>query len=190
VLPNTAEVITGDSSAITTNTAILRGSIGASGCGNALSYGITYSGINGFIPGNGTRVQATNLQGNNFSASLTNLVQNTAYYYRAYAVTASGFVYGEQKFFATLAIPTGLTIYGNPNYRGLELHYSVSGIKPGHYAVRLINSAGQLVYQKDMVVQVNFIDDRFVFPSKLPIGLYVLQVLNPEFKIQKPVYIQ
>lgn len=190
VLPNTAEVITGDSSAITTNTAMLRGSIGASGCGNALSYGITYSGINGFIPGNGTRVQATNLQGNNFSTSLTNLVQNTAYYYRAYAVTASGTVYGEQKFFATLAIPTGLTIYGNPSYRGLELYYSVSGIKPGHYAVRLINSAGQLVFQKDIIVQVNFIDDRFVIPSKLPIGLYVLQVVNSEFKIQKPMYIQ
>jgi hypothetical protein len=54
----------------------------------------------------------------------------------------------------------------------------------------LINSAGQLVFQKDIIVQVNFIDDRFVFPAKLPIGLYVLQVVNPEFKIQKPMYVQ
>jgi hypothetical protein len=190
VLPNTAQVITGDSSQITTNTAILSGEIASIGCSNVTDYGVVYSGISAFNPAFGTKVAANNLTANKFSSSITGLVQNTAYYYRTYVTTSAGTVYGEQKFFATSAIASGLTIYGNPSYRGTEVHYSVSGIKPGHYAVRLINSAGQLVFQKDFIVQLNFIDDRFVFPAKLPIGLYVLQVVNPEFKIQKPMYVQ
>jgi hypothetical protein len=190
VLPNTAQVITGDSSQITTNTAILSGEIASIGCSNVTDYGVVYSGISAFNPAFGTKIAANNLTANKFSSSITGLVQNTAYYYRAYVTTSAGTVYGDQKFFATSAIASGLTIYGNPSYRGTEAHYSVSGIKPGHYAVRLINSAGQLVFQKDMIVQVNFIDDRFVIPAKLPIGLYVLQVVNPEFKIQKPMYVQ
>jgi hypothetical protein len=190
VLPNTAQVITGDSSQITTNTAILSGEIASIGCSNVTEYGVAYSGISGFTPAFGTKVASNNLNANKFSSSITGLVQNTAYYYRAYVTTSAGTVYGDQKFFATSAIASGLTIYGNPSFRGTEAHYSVSGIKPGHYAVRLINSAGQLVFQKDIIVQVNFIDDRFVIPAKLPIGLYVLQVVNPEFKIQKPMYVQ
>ncbi len=190
VLANTAAVTTGDSSQILTNSAVLAGQITSVGCGNVSEYGIIYSGISGFTPAFGTKVPASNLSAGNFSSNLSGLVQNTAYYYKAYVITAGGTAYGEEKFFATSAIPTGLTIYGNPSYRGTEVHYSVSGIKPGHYALRLINSAGQLVFQKDMIVQVNFVDDRFVFPAKLPIGLYVLQLVNPEFKIQKPMYVK
>lgn len=190
VLPNTAAVITGDSSQITTNSAVLSGQIASVGCASVTEYGISYSGISGFTPAFGTKVSSSNLNAGNFSVALSGLVQNTAYYYRAYVTTSGGTVYGDEKFFATSAIATGLTIYGNPSFRGTEVHYSVSGIKPGHYALRLINSSGQLVFQKDMIVQVNFIDDRFVFPAKLPIGLYVLQVVNQEFKIQKPMYVK
>ena len=65
------------------------------------------------------------------------------------------------------------------------MHYSLSGIKPGHYSARIHNSVGQLVYQRDLIIPVNFIDDEFTFLSTLPMGLYNLEIRNHEFKIQK-----
>ena len=190
VIASTSATITGDSSAITTNSAVLSGSILGGGCSsNISSYGIEYSGINGFIPGSGTQVLANNLSNNNFSASVSGLVQNTVYYYRAFSANAGGYAYGEQKAFFTLPISGGLVIYSNPLVRGTNVHYSLSGIKPGHYAVKLFNSVGQLVFQRDMIVQVDFIDDNFILPSKLPAGVYTFQVFNPEFNIQKPVLV-
>ena len=127
---------------------------------------------------------------NNFSSQLTGLVQNTAYYYKAYAKNTGGTAYGEQKLFITSAIATGLTIYSQPIVRGTNVHYTVSGMKPGHYSTKIFNSVGQLVYQKEMILQVNFIDDNFILPAKLPIGLYTLQIFSPSFKIQKSMMVQ
>jgi hypothetical protein len=190
VLPALAIIETADSTNITGNSAVLHGVIAAEGCSAITEYGIEYSGINGFIPGFGTKAISNNLLNNAFSSVLNGLIQNTAYYYRAYAKNATGIVYGEQKLFITKAIPAGLIVYDIPARKGTEIHYSLSGIKPGHYALRLFNSIGQLVYQKDMIIQVDFIDDRFVFPSKLPIGNYTLEVFNPFFKIHKAIMVQ
>jgi hypothetical protein len=190
VLPALAIVVTADSTNITSNSAVLHGAIPAAGCSAITEYGIEYSGINGFIPGFGTKASSNNLLNNSFSSVLNGLVQNTAYYYRAYAKNATGIVYGAQKLFITNGISAGLIVYDIPATRGTEIHYSLSGIKPGHYALRLFNSIGQLVYQKDMIVQVDFIDDRFVFPAKLPIGNYTLEVFNPFFKIHKAIMVQ
>jgi hypothetical protein len=190
VLPALAIVVTADSTNITSNSAVLHGAIAVEGCSAITEYGIEYSGINGFIPGFGTKAISNNLLNNSFSSVLNGLVQNTAYYYRAYAKNATGIVYGAQKLFITNGISAGLIVYDIPATRGTEIHYSLSGIKPGHYALRLFNSIGQLVYQKDMIVQVDFIDDRFVFPAKLPIGNYTLEVFNPFFKIHKAIMVQ
>ena len=190
VLPALAIIETADSTNITANSAVLHGVIAAEGCSAITEYGIEYSGINGFIPGFGTKAISNNLLNNAFSSVLNGLIQNTAYYYRAYAKNATGIVYGAQKLFITRAIPAGLIVYDIPARKGTEIHYSVSGIKPGHYALRLFNSIGQLVYQKDMIIQVDFIDDRFVFPAKLPIGNYTLEVFNPFFKIHKAILVQ
>ncbi len=190
VLPSLAIVETADSTNITANSAVLHGVIAVEGCSAITEYGVEYSGINGFIPGFGTKAISNNLLNNSFSSVLNGLIQNTAYYYRAYAKNATGIVYGAQKLFITNAIPAGLIVYDIPARRGTEIHYSLSGIKPGHYALRIFNSVGQLVYQKDMNVQINFIDDRFVFPSKLPIGNYTLEVFNPFFKIHKAIMVQ
>jgi len=190
VLPALAIVVTADSTNITSNSAVLHGEIAVEGCSAITEYGIEYSGINGFIPGFGTKVISNNLLNTAFSSVLYGLIQNTAYYYRAYAKNATGIVYGEQKLFITKGIPAGLIVYDIPATRGTEIHYSLSGIKPGHYALRLFNSIGQLVYQKDMIVQVDFIDDRFIFPAKLPIGNYTLEVFNPFFKIHKAIMVQ
>jgi hypothetical protein len=190
VLPALAIIETADSTNITGNSAVLHGVIAAEGCSAITEYGIEYSGINGFIPGFGTKAISNNLLNNAFSSVLNGLIQNTAYYYRAYAKNATGIVYGAQKLFITNAIPAGLIVYDIPARKGTEIHYSLSGIKPGHYALRLFNSIGQLVYQKDMIIQVDFIDDRFVFPAKLPIGNYTLEVFNPFFKIHKAILVQ
>ena len=190
VLPSLAIVETADSTNITANSAVLHGVIAVEGCSAITEYGVEYSGINGFIPSFGTKVISNNLLNNSFSSVLNGLIQNTAYYYRAYTKNATGIVYGAQKLFITNAIPAGLIVYDIPAKRGTEIHYSLSGIKPGHYALRIFNSVGQLVYQKDMNVQINFIDDRFVFPAKLPIGNYTLEVFNPFFKIHKAIMVQ
>jgi hypothetical protein len=185
-----SQVITGDSTSITTNSAVLHGSIVGTPCAPITETGIEYSGISGFINGFGIKVPANNLSNGNFSSQLIGLVQNTVYYYKAYAKSGGTITYGEQKLFITSAIPSGLVVYGTPIVRGTNVHYTLSGIKPGHYAIRIFNSVGQLVYQKDMILQVNFIDDNFILPAKLPIGLYTLQVFNPTFKIQKPMMVQ
>lgn len=182
---STASVLTGDSTIVTSNTVICRGSILDNGCSDVTAYGIEYSGVNGFISGTGTRVLSSDLNGTNFNTTLDNLVQNTIYYYKAFAINNGGIAYGSQRSFITPAIPGGLIIYSTPIIRGNQMRYSLSGIKPGHYSARIHNSVGQLVYQKDLIIQVNFIDDKIIFPSWLPMGLYNLEIRNYEFKIQK-----
>jgi hypothetical protein len=186
----TPTVITGDSSAVLANSAILSGSISSQGCAVLNQYGIEYSGVNGFTPGYGIKVPASNLIAGSFSQQISGLVQNTLYYYRAYATDATGTGYGEQKSFFTKAIPSGLVVYNTPITRGGNVHFSLSGIKPGHYAVRIFNSIGQLVFQKDLILQLDFIDDQFTLPAQIPVGLYTLQIFNPSFKIQKSMMVQ
>jgi hypothetical protein len=190
VLPSLPVVETGDSSSVGANSVTLAGKINYAGCTAVTEYGIEYSGINGFVNGFGIKVPSTNLSGTDFIANLSGLVQNTPYYYKAYAKNSNGIGYGEQKLFITKPIPSGLTIYSNPVPRGSAVHYSLSGIKPGHYALRVFNQVGQLVYQKDMLVQVNFIDDSFLLPNRLPIGLYNFEIFNPFFKIRKTLMVQ
>lgn len=77
-----AFVVSDDTTLVNPNNVIARGSILNDGCTPVASYGIEYSGINGFVAGTGTKSPSTNLSGTSFSSSLTGLVQNTAYYYR------------------------------------------------------------------------------------------------------------
>jgi hypothetical protein len=190
VVPSSPVVVTADSTDIQANAATLHGEIIYQGCTNITEYGIEISSINGFIPGSGFRMPSTNQSNNQYAATITGLVQNTVYFYRAYARNSNGIAYGEEKLFFTQPIPAGLVLYGTPAIRCTSLHYSLSGIKPGHYAIRIYNVAGQLVFQKDMSLQVDFIDDNVLIPATLPIGLYTFQIYNPTFKIQKSLMIQ
>ena len=185
-----ATVITGDATDVKPNRAMAAGSITATGCSAAFAYGIEYSGISGFTSGSGIKVPSTNLTGTDFTSSLTGLVQNTTYYYKAYAENNGGVAYGDQNSFTTTGIPDGLIIYGTPILRGQSLHFSLKGIKPGHYSARIHNSIGQLVYQKEYVIPVNFMDNSFIFPGYLPMGLYNLEIRNYEYKIQKSFFVQ
>ena len=178
-------VVTADSTSITRNSVVLHGTINGEGCSPVTEYGIEYSSINAFVNGSGKQVPSSNLIGTSFSSQVNGLVQNTVYYYKAYAKNANGITYGEPKLFFTKPIAAGLTIYGSPVLRGTSLHYSLSGINQGHYAARIFNHNGQLVYNKEIINQLNFIDDSFLLPAKLPAGVYDLQIFCPEFKINK-----
>lgn len=183
---NTAPTATtGNVTVLSPNSANLFGSIADIGCSNVTEYGIEYSGINNFPLGIGTKVAGSNLSGPDFSVNVNSLVQATTYYYRAYAINNGGISYGDQESFTTSNIPAGLVIYNSPISRGGNVHYTLDNIKPGHYQVKIINSIGQLVFQRELILQVNFIDDNFTLPANIRTGLYTLQVFNYEFKINK-----
>lgn len=171
-----AAVVTGAATLHTPNAVTLAGSITNIGCSNVTAYGIEYSGIPTLPNGLGTIVPSTNLNGNSFSVSLTGLVENSTYYYKAYATNAGGTTYGPQQSFTTGTIPGGLVIYSNPIRNGGELHFTLKDIKPGHYAAQIFNGAGQMVYVRDIITQLNFIDYRFIVPGNLAPGRYILRV--------------
>jgi uncharacterized membrane protein len=185
-------LVTGDADSVKNNSAVLNGNIIDIPCSELNEYGFEYSGINGFINGQGTKVVASNydLTNKNYSFKLNGLVQNSYYYYKAYAKNSNEISYGQQKVFYTAPINSGLVIYSNPLIHSSIVHFSLSGVKPGHYSIQLYNSVGQRVYQKDVITQVNFIDDRFMLPGKIAPGVYTIQIANPEFSILKKILIQ
>ncbi len=178
-------VVTGSAVVNNPNSATMNGIVTSIGCSPLSSYGIEYSGVNGFANGHGTKVTGSNISGTDFSVTLNSLVQATKYYYKAYAVNNGGISYGLQDSFTTDTIPSGLIVYSSPVVRGGSLHYTLNNMKPGHYQTMIFNQVGQLVFQREVILQVNFIDDNFVLPYQLGTGLYTLQVFNHEFKMSK-----
>ena len=181
----TATISTGNATVLSANAATATGTISSIGCSAVTQYGIEYSGINGFVNGSGTQVFSTNISGANFTATLNGLVQASTYYYRAFAITNGGIAYGTQQTFITATIPTGLVIYSNPVSRGANVHFTLDAVKPGHYTVQVFNSGGQWVCSKELIVQVNFIDDYITLPKQLSTGAYDLKIVNPEFSAKK-----
>ena len=183
---NTAATVnTGNASVLTANNVTLDGSVTSIGCSAVSAYGIEYSSISGLANGQGTKAAASNLAGGTFSTTLTGLVQGATYYYRAYATNNGGTSYGTEKSFTMKSIPDGFVLYNVPVKRGGSLHYTYKGIKPGHYEVQIINSIGQLVFQHEIITQVNFIDDTFTLPSNIPTGPYSIRIASPDFRTSK-----
>ncbi len=186
-----AQVSTTDSLVLSHHEAVLSGQITALGCSPVTSYGIEYSSIQNFILGTGTRVPSGNLNTTTgeFSSTPDNLIQNTRYYFRAYTISSGIATYGDERSFTTSPLPAGVVIYGIPVKRGNVLHYSLTNMEPGHYSIRLINSLGQVAFQRDIILQLNFIDDRFVVPSVLGPGAYTMQIINTKFRYEKQILI-
>lgn len=186
-----ATVVTGASSVLTPNNVTLNGSVTSIGCSPVLTYGIEYSGISGLANGLGTKVNAGNLNAGNFSATLTGLVQGGKYYYKAWAVNNGGIAYGAEQSFTMSSIPEGFIVYNVPVPRGSSMHYTYKGIKPGHYQVQILNDLGQSVLQHEIITPVNFIDDNFIVPSTLAIGIYTLRISSPDFRdVSRPFMIR
>jgi hypothetical protein len=167
------------------NSVTLNGSVSSTGCSPVTSYGIEYSGISGLANGLGTKVPSVNLSGGNYSVTLNGLVQGATYYYKTYVVNSGGITYGVEQSFTMTGIPGGFIIYDNPIRRGTNMHYSYKGIKPGHYQIQVFNSVGQLVFQRELITQLDFIDDNFIVPGKLGTGVYSLHIVSPDFRDKK-----
>jgi hypothetical protein len=173
-----ASITTGASTNITTSSAQLGGNITDLGCSNVTSYGIEYSGINGFANGSGTSVAGNNLANGLFSVTVNGLVQGATYYYKAYAVNNAGKVYGNQQSFTVASIPDGFRIFPVPVARGNELFFSMKDLTPGYYGLLFFNSAGELVLQHNINIQANFINQSLTVPGTLAPGIYRVQLVN------------
>ena len=180
-----ATVVTGNATILNPNSVTLDGSITSIGCSPAITYGFEYSGISGLPNGLGTRVQSSNLNAGSFSKTLNGLVQGATYYYKAWATNNGGTAYGIEKSFTTSGIPNGFVIYATPIPRCGSVHFTLTGIKPGHYQIQVISSMGQLVFQRELIVAGNYIDDNFSLPCYLPTGAYSLQVGTPDMRVKK-----
>lgn len=174
----TATLVTGAASNLTNHSATLSGSVSATGCSNVTAYGFEYSGIDGFVTGTGTVAAANNIAGGNFSATLTGLVQGATYFYRAYAVNAGGKSYGPQQVFVVPSISPRFLIYPSPVESGAEVRITVDSLKAGYYGLLLFDASGKLVFQKDMNIQVGFINQTFTIPSGLQRGIYRAYLVN------------
>ena len=197
-------VLTADSIAVNSNTTILRGKITGVGCdGNfssILTYGIEYSGLQNFPVGSGIKVRSIlrYASDSTFYSTINNLVQNAAYYYRAYITTADTIIYGQQKLYITPAVQAGLVVYNTPLHPGNPVHFSVSNVRTDHYGVRMFDMTGRLVCEKNFYLNADgFIDnggistrDQFVLPGHIAAGVYSFQVSSPDFKIQKLVIVE
>ena len=148
------------------------------------SYGIEYSTTNGFLNGSGTRIPAGSNNAGVYAVTAVLLSPNTTYYYKAFGVNISGTGYGNQLSFTTLPIPDGLTVYNSPITQNAIFHYSINGITPGNYGLRIISSTGQLVFKKEMTVTVNYIDESFMLPVNMPAGMYTLQLINRDISFK------
>lgn len=173
-----ATVVTGGASNINSYSVTLAGSIAAIGCSNVTAYGIEFSGINGFVNGSGTKIPSSNLSGSNFSSALSGLVQGATYYYKAYAVNSGGTSYGLQQSFTVASIGNGFTIYPIPVAPGGDIRVTMNNLAPGYYGILFFNSEGKLVYQKDLNIQVNFINQTITVPGSLPVGIYRVELVN------------
>jgi len=179
-------VVTGAAKINNPNSVTLNGSVSNVGCSPITTYGFEYSsGISGLANGLGTKVNAVNLNAGNFSTTLNGLVQGGKYYYKAWAINNGGIAYGAEQSFTLSNIPSGFVIYNNPIQRGTNLHYTYKSIKPGHYEIQITNSLGQLVFQHELIIPVNFIDDNFIVPSTITPGVYSLRITSPYFRDDK-----
>ena len=187
-----ATLVTGAASDVTVNSATVAGTLSAAGCSQVTQYGIEYSGINNFPTGSGMKAYGSNMQANgDFTVDLSNLVPGTVYYYRAFAISAAGAGYGSQLSFETDSLPKGFVVYGNPINKGGQLRISLLDVKPDHYGIKLYNMMGQLVYRKDIIVQLNFIDVSFNVPGKIPSGVYLLELESTNGRKEKqPIMIR
>ena len=175
-----ATVITGGSTDITTQSAVLAGSISDIGCSAVTAYGIEFSGINGFTNGTGTQVASGNIAGGNFNVALNGLVQGATYYYKAYAINNGGTSYGAQQSFTVLSVGNSFAVYPSPAEKGGAIRITKNNLQSGYYGVLFFNSSGQLVYQYNINVQTNYINQLITLPGSLSSGTYRVALVNNE----------
>jgi hypothetical protein len=98
---STPTVTGGTATSITYNSAIVTGKVTVSGGSTVTARGTTWSVTTGATPtGNSHTVDGAGV--GDFTSAMSGLIQNTKYYYRAYAVNSTGIGYGTEKNLTTL----------------------------------------------------------------------------------------
>ena len=100
-LQSTPIVTTNEVSDITSNSAVCGGNVRTDGYSEVVQRGVCWN-----TKGNPTINNEFTVDGGgtgSFTSNITNLLPNTTYYVRAYAINSKGTVYGEQKTIVTLA---------------------------------------------------------------------------------------
>lgn len=81
------------------------------------------------------------------------------------------------------------TLYPNP-LTGSHLVLSLSGIKEGKYHVHIINTAGQVIHQKDINNQGSFTTQLLELPSRIKPGVYNILVKGDNYQQSKMFIVQ
>lgn len=82
-----------------------------------------------------------------------------------------------------------LTLYPNP-LTGSHFTLSLSGIEEGKYHLDLFNSAGQVVYQKDIISHGSFTTQSFDLPNHIKTGFYNVLVKGDRYQQSKIFIVQ
>lgn len=81
------------------------------------------------------------------------------------------------------------TLYPNP-LKGSHLSLSLSGVKEGKYCIRVINTAGQSLHQKDIISQGDFTTQLLELPSHIKPGIYTVLVKGDNYQQSKMFIVQ
>lgn len=114
--PNMATIVTNSPGLITNTTAVMGGTVTDSGGSPIIARGVLWSTIDNFDPNSTIIDKTSNGTGmGSFSTTLKDLIPDTRYYVRAYAVTIAGTSYGQQVGFTTYSptLPVLTTVVPN-----------------------------------------------------------------------------
>ncbi|WP_160748047.1 S-layer family protein [Flavobacterium sp. Sd200] len=153
---------------IAVTSATLAGTATAGACSAFSAYGFEYSTTNNFANGSGTQVVSNNLTGGNFSATVTGLLPNTTYYFKAYGTDGTSTYYGVQRSFTTTALTT------NP------VTTAATEVTQTTFTANWATIEGAQSYRLDISTNANFATG---LASELIISEYVeggTQASNPE----------
>jgi TonB-dependent SusC/RagA subfamily outer membrane receptor len=81
--------------------------------------------------------------------------------------------------------PSAVKLYPNPVARLGTINLSFVDTKPGQYQIRLMNAAGQLVYNIQKQISSSGETEQIHLTSDIVAGIYFLQIINEQMKLEK-----
>ncbi|NVN95545.1 MAG: T9SS type A sorting domain-containing protein [Bacteroidetes bacterium] len=168
-------VITGASSAITTNAATCAGNVTSDGGATLTERGICWNTTVNPITTN-SKVTVSGNTGS-FTGNLTSLTASTLYHYRAYAINSIGTSYGADSSFTTTTVgikeneANKIGIYPNPS----NGKFTVNVEKFNNGEIRIYTMVGSLILSQE----INKANNEFDLSGHGK-GIYFIQYTNPK----------
>ncbi len=168
--------------AVSSNSATLHGTIVTLGVPNPTDHGFCWNTSGTPTTSDNKSTKGASSNTGTFTSDISNLSVSTKYYVRAYAISNSGIVYGNEVFFTT-STPTGLeataetssyTLYPNPTSSGFYIEGNDGAVQLNMY-----NLAGQRVLSKQVSTK-DYIDI-----SSLSNGTYIVSINGERLKLVK-----